>query len=300
MRAADKTKETPIGKVVEAVAEPATGEVVAMGEDFLEVDELGPDHDDFSEITEQALVPADIEACAKGIPVRISERRAESRTGRRATLPSGIPAMLAKSMVMIGEGGRRDPAAPRALETHEVTRPIEDNNLAGLVDRSAAPSAGLPVGSPHGQLRRHVEALIANARACMDAGDLGGAVLAADEIMAECESAPPPGLRDVLDPARPLLGRIYSASVGLLNEIPVLARSEREIAALGLDEKTMVLISWIDGRMTLGQIFNASQIPSPEAFGITAALMRAGIMGAAPPADGTDSARPWLSLLSKS
>jgi hypothetical protein len=314
IKVADQNEQPAGGAATGAVIDSTegTGEItveriVAMDDDFLEFDEASVEGDELSEITERALDPVAIEARASGVPMKRIETRGDSRTGRRATVPSGIPAILAKSMTLVADESR-DPAAPDAADPRVITRPIEDTNLAGLVGRTGGRPPGKPTGNPakraaedpHAQLRRQVEALISQARTCIDLGDVGGAVLAADDAMAECECAPHPGLRDLIDPVRPLFRQIYSASVGLLNEVPVLGRSEAEIRAMGLDDRDLALLSQIDGVMTLGQIANALKIPSPEALRMTARLVGQGIISADAVIEGPAAVRPWLGLFRKS
>jgi hypothetical protein len=57
--------------------------------------------------------------------------------------------------------------------------------------------------------RQRAAQRIDDARAAFDAGDLGTAVAAAEEALREADEAPPPGIVEVIEPARPLLTRVF-------------------------------------------------------------------------------------------
>jgi hypothetical protein len=193
---------------------------------------------------------------------------------RRATVASPIPAKLAESM-----GTVRDPAAPEIEQPHEVTRRVDDTTERTPAEAGqSASSAPLEPLVDDDSAQGRVAAMIRRARACMAAGNLGGAVLAADQAMAEAAKAPPPGLNDLIEPARPLFDQIFISYVGLLGRVPVRARADDDLAGAPLDGRTAALLSRIDGRLTLEQLFRASQIPPVEAVGIAAALLQAGII----------------------
>ena len=103
-------------------------------------------------------------------------------------------------------------------------------------------------------------------------GDAG----AAEGAMREAEEAPPPGIVEVIEPARPLLARVFAAYVGPLGGVPVLAPRAAEIARTRLGEQERRLIGRIDGLRTLEELFDGSGLGSTDALRIAARLIRAG------------------------
>jgi hypothetical protein len=211
-----------------------------------------------------------------------SGAQAQSRA-RRATVVSPIPAMLAQSMGRVPEPS--GPAgAPRAtVSAHtEITRPIVETAAPATPARTNG-SSGYDIEvvevleTPLTPARKRALELIERARACHAKGDLPGAVLAADEVLAGSESRTSP-MADLIESARPLFDRIFASYVGLLGEVPVMARSDQEIASLALDDKTRALLSRVDGKLTLEKLLAVSKIPPVEAMRIAASLMSAGII----------------------
>jgi hypothetical protein len=80
----------------------------------------------------------------------------------------------------------------------------------------------------------------------------------------------------VIEPARPLLTRVFAAYVGSLAERPVLAPRASEIARERLGERERGLISRIDGLRSLEELFDGSGLGSTDALRITARLIRTG------------------------
>lgn len=251
------------------------GQVTAMGDEFVE---------DLEETTDRALAPDLFD----GEEEPTMERAvADPRTrARRATLVSPIPALMAETMRLVGDATQaraRDPAAP-AAQNHEITRRVQpapgapaaadgsgpSSYSVELIDEAAAASSSHP--------RQRAAALIERARTCLARGDLGGAVLAADEVMADGELTKAPGVSDLLEQARPLLDRIFVAYIGLLSEVPVMARSDDDIAGEPLDDKTRSLLARVDGVLTLEQLFSTCKIPAVDAVRIAASLLSTGII----------------------
>jgi len=217
---------------------------------------------------------------------------------RRITLMSPIPARIAEDMLSgkHGEGGDltpvhgtmsatvrapRDPAAP-----DRNARPPEAEDNAEQHTRRLGQSDKQPLGSGSGRVtsaeagiapwRQRAAALIDLARAALDEGDLTAAVNAAEGAMREADEAPPPGIVEVIEPARPLLARVFAAYVGPLGGVPVLAPRAAEIARVRLGERERALIARIDGARTLEELFDGSGVGSTDALRIAARLIRAG------------------------
>jgi hypothetical protein len=216
---------------------------------------------------------------------------------RRVTLTSPIPAQIAEEMLSEKHGddltpahgtmsaavrAARDPAAPDQL-TRPLGHPEDDDEQH---TRRVGDSDKQPLGSGSGRVapseagiapwRQRAAALIDGARAALDEGDLTAAVNAAEGALREADEAPPPGIVEVIEPARPLLARVFAAYVGPLGGVPVLAPRAAEIARARLGERERALIARIDGTRTLEELFDGSGVGSTDALRIAARLIRAG------------------------
>ena len=215
---------------------------------------------------------------------------------RRITLTSGIPAQIAEEMLSTKHGNdltpvhgtmsgavraARDPAAP-----DQRARRLDAEDDAEQHTRRVGDSDKQPLGSGSGRVtsaeagiapwRQRAAALIDVARAALDEGDLTAAVNAAEGALHEADEAPPPGIVEVIEPARPLLARVFAAYVGPLVGVPVLAPRAAEIARVRLGERERALIARIDGMRTLEELFDGSGVGSTDALRIAARLIRAG------------------------
>jgi hypothetical protein len=201
---------------------------------------------------------------------------------RRITLTSMVSAQMAEQMRADGagdDGPGRDPAAPepdrpaaRGEDEDQQTRRV------GESDRQRLGTGSNRTVEPDGIARRRqrAAALIDRARAALDDGDLTTAVDAAEGALRDADEAPPPGIVEVIEPARPLLARVFAAYVGSLSEVPVLAPRAAEIARDRLGERERALIGRIDGLRTLEELFDGSGMGSTEALRIAARLIRTG------------------------
>ena len=216
---------------------------------------------------------------------------------RRVTLTSPIPAQLAEDMLSDKHDedpptlpgtmsavvrAARDPAAPaqhtRRLgdaedEAEQHTRRVGDSDKQKL-----GPGSGKVAPSEAGiaPWRQRAAALIDQARAALDEGDLTAAVTAAEGALQEADEAPSPGIVEVIEPARPLLARVFAAYVGPLGGVPVLAPRAAEIARARLGDRERALIGRIDGGRTLEELFDGSGVGSTDALRIAARLIRSG------------------------
>jgi hypothetical protein len=190
---------------------------------------------------------------------------------RRSTIASPIPAMLAESMGGSAGAPGRDPAAPVAQRT-EQTRRVGDTGRQRVAPSpsSAAVDAGI---APH---RQRAARLIDEARAALDAGDLTLAVAAVEEALCEADEAPPPGIIEVIEPARPLVTRVFASYVGPLSGVPVLAPRAQEIGRARLADRERALLVRIDGMRTFEELFDGWGLGSTDALRIAARLLRAG------------------------
>jgi hypothetical protein len=211
----------------------------------------------------------------KAVEVESEQRR------RRSTLVSPIPAMVAEWMRKETGGGvpvARDPdGSEQGIGDH--TRPLAISSEQEHFDaeHDAAYTVEL-VDDGNAERRQRAARLIDRARACLESHDVPSAVEAAEGALDEADQAAPPGIVEVIEPARPLLTRIFATYVGSLTEVPVLARRLDEIAGMALDERQRSMIGCIDGIRSLDQIFDGARVPSADALRITASLMRAGVI----------------------
>ena len=198
---------------------------------------------------------------------------------RRQTVISSIPAQLAKSMM----NEPREAGTPTALAT-QPTRPVADSSQADPT--GARPTAEvfdtysveLLDDEPELPPRDHIQSLISRARTLMEAGNLGGAVITADQTLVEAGKAPQTEVADLVKAARPLFDRIFAAYVGLLTQTPVRLRSDADLVGQELGERTKYLLSHIDGRQTLEQLANGIGMAPVEAMKIAASLLAASII----------------------
>jgi hypothetical protein len=190
---------------------------------------------------------------------------------RRVTLTSPIPAIIADSIVRERSiTPRRDPAAPR-LEAVEQTRRVGDSDP---VRSGSGPTFKADVGVA--PWRQRAAQRIDAARAALDAGDLSAAVTAAESALREADEAPPPGIVEVIEPARPLLNRVFTTYIGPSTGLPILAPRADEIARQHLGERERAVLRRIDGNRTLEGLFDGSGLGSMDALRMVARLIRSG------------------------
>jgi hypothetical protein len=215
------------------------------------------------------------------IPAQLAEEMLSGGTDAdRPTIPGTIPATMSAAV-----RAARDPAAPQQRPADQHTRRLGDEDeehhtrRVGDSDRQRlGPGSGkvTPAEASIAASRQRASALIDEARAALDDGDLTAAVTAAEGALREADEAPPPGIVEVIEPARPLLARVFAAYVGPLGGVPVLAPRAAEIARTRLGEPERALISRIDGLRTLEELFDGSGLGSTDALRIAARLIRAG------------------------
>jgi hypothetical protein len=237
-------------------------------------------------------IDTDTEAGARPRRVANTMKTAEIDVLRdkRATVISPIPAILAEEMMRSGSpptpaptgssapavpaapASPRDPAAPvPERRERERTRRVGDS------DQHAAPQgAASPVDAGVAGRRQRAAARIDEVRAALDAGELTQAVLAAEGAMRESDDAPPPGIVEVIEPARPLLTRAFATYVGPLGGVPVLAPRAYEIARARLGDAERAVMVRIDGVRSLEELFDGSGLGSTDALRIAARLLQAG------------------------
>jgi hypothetical protein len=216
------------------------------------------------------------------IPAQLAEEMLSGETdGDRPTIPGTIPATMSAAV-----RAARDPAAPQQRPQDQHTRRLGEGEDEEHHTRRVGDSDRQRLGQGSGKVtpseagisasRQRASALIDEARAALDEGDLTAAVTAAEGALRESDEAPPPGIVEVIEPARPLLARVFAAYVGPLGGVPVLAPRAAEIARARLGEQERALIGRIDGLRTLEELFDGSGLGSTDALRIAARLIRAG------------------------
>ena len=291
---AQERSATPPEPEGSSPARAATGEwdgkVVAMDDDFVELDEN----------TERAAVPAMRMRPSRSPRVRRAMRTCRASAARPSSRP--FPRSWRSPWATI-----RDPAGPA------VVRPWSEVRDPVLPPPSGTPRSHTPVYSCADASRGHapgraeevatlesdesidtysveffdepamppleqVRSLVESARSHMDRGNLGAAVIAADQALAEAGKTSENEVVDLVKTSRPLFDRIFAAYVGLLSQVPVRARSDEEIAGQELGERTRYLLNSIDGKQTLEQLAVTTGIPPVEAMKLAASLLAAGIV----------------------
>jgi hypothetical protein len=264
-------------------------------------EELGPDDapGPAEEVSLEGFEGEDSDGRPHTIGADMDTAQVDLSRDRRVTLTSPIPAQIAEEMLS-GETDEdrptlpgtmsqavraaRDPAAPQRRPQEQHTRRLGDGEDEEQHTRRVGDSDRQRLGSGSGQVtpseagiaaaRQRAAALIDEARAALDEGDLTAAVTAAEGAMHQADEAPPPGIVEVIEPARPLLARVFAAYVGPLGGVPVLAPRAAEIARTRLGEQERLLIGRIDGLRTLEELFDGSGLGSTDALRIAARLIR--------------------------
>ncbi|MDB4980463.1 MAG: hypothetical protein JWM82_1215 [Myxococcales bacterium] len=197
---------------------------------------------------------------------------------RRDTLTSPISALLAESMTDVSDGRTpRDPAAPQP-EGRDLTRRLGDSDRQ-RTGRDVSPGHAVEVANdPNAQHRVRAARLLDQARALMESGALLGAVVAAEQALDEVERAVAPGIAEVIEPARPLLAKVFATYVGPLEEVPVLGRRIESLPSHLLDERRRAVLSLVDGKRNLAQILDAARLSGTEGLRVLATLMRENIV----------------------
>jgi hypothetical protein len=271
-----RVRESPFALAHEAA------ETVELGDILVDDDDITPTSNRTA--TTHAAVPEDdhsrktTDQSGRLDTLRTAEINLER--DRRNTLTSPISALIAESMSDVSEvTAGRDPAAPRPESQggHELTRRVGDS------DRAPTPrerSQGYKVevsNDPNARARMRAAHLIDQARALLSSNALAGAVVAAEQAFDEAERAAPPGIAEVIEPARALFAQIFSAYVGPLDEVPVMAKRMQDIPASALDDRRRAVIGLVDGVRSLGQILDGARLHG-DGLRIAASLLRAGII----------------------
>jgi hypothetical protein len=259
----------------------ATGDDIELGDIVVEDDADITPTSNRTATTHAAVADDEHQRPTQDISGRVDTLRTaeiNAERDRRNTLTSPISALIAESMSDVSELAKgRDPAAPRP-EGHELTRRVGDS------DRQPTPreaSQGYRVeitNDPNARARLRAAHLIDQARALLASGALAGAVVASEQALDEAERAAPPGIAEVIEPARGLFAQVFSAYVGPLEEVPVMAKRMQDIPAMALDDRRRAVLNLVDGVRSLAQILDGARLHAGDGLRIAASLLRAGII----------------------
>jgi hypothetical protein len=168
---------------------------------------------------------------------------------------------------------QREEAAPEVPVFGEETRRL--GSEPHQADDSPVPSTiDLPNEDHATEMRVLASELVDHCRSMLDQNKVEAAVTAAESALREGERAPPPGIAEVIEPARPLFVRAFESYVGSMDQVPILAISEVALASQGLDHRAGFLLSRIDGLMTIEHLLDIAGMSRFEALRILSSLLR--------------------------
>jgi hypothetical protein len=195
---------------------------------------------------------------------------------RHPTLESPIPQLLAQiTSPEWSPPTERDDGAPEAPVFGEETRRL--GSEPHMTEPSGPALMDLPSDDHDhaAEMRALASELVDRCRTLFERAKFEQAVAAAESALREGERAPPPGIAEVIEPARPLFERVFAAYLGSLEQVPILAISEGVLTTQGLDHKAGFMLSLVDGMMTLEHLLDIAGMPRFEALRILASLLRA-------------------------
>jgi hypothetical protein len=200
---------------------------------------------------------------------------------RHPTLESPIPQLLAQITAPEWQPPpgddieeERDEAAPEAPVFGDETRRLgsEPHNTE---DSGRVPQTiDLPSEDQATEMRVLAGELVDRCRTMLEKGKLEAAVAAAESALREGERAPPPGIAEVIEPARAIFERAFEGYVGSLEQVPILAISEGVLASQGFDHRVGFLLSLIDGVVSIEALLDIAGMPRFEAIRILSLLLR--------------------------
>lgn len=215
---------------------------------------------------------------------------------RRDTVESPIPQFLAalterkSDKITVPDEhalqGGADAAAPnRELRLHADSGKVagQEKMPASETDIPAAADTleDLPVHAE--DVRASAEELLGECRTSLGENRAGPAALAAELALQLAERAPPPGVDDLVDPARALFERAFRAFMGNPHACPIRAVPTETLSEHGLDERAAFLMSRMDGMTSVADLIDSSGLKRFDAVRVLAALRRAKAIDILPP-----------------
>jgi hypothetical protein len=214
---------------------------------------------------------------------------------RRDTVESPIPQFLAAlterksdKIAVPDERAANGPAAApsdHALRLRATAdKPAE--RKASPASETDVPAAAdtledLPVHAE--DVRASAEELLGECRTALGENRASPAALAAELALQLAERAPPPGVDDLVDPARALFERAFRAFLGNPHACPIRAVPTETLTEHGLDERAAFLMSRMDGMTSLADLIDSSGFRRFDAVRVLAALRRAKAIDILPP-----------------
>ena len=218
---------------------------------------------------------------------------------RRDTIESPIPQFLAalterksdKVTVPVETGARvastiDDRSTPKlklGMDAMASSPGSHEVSLPPLTDGAAASDTleDLPMHAE--DVRASAAELLGECRSALGENRAGPAALAAELALQLAERAPPPGVDDLIDPARALFERSFRAFMGNPMACPIRAIPTETLSDHGLDERAAFLMSRMDGMTSLADLIDSSGLKHFDAVRVMAALRRAKAIDILPP-----------------
>jgi hypothetical protein len=239
------------------------------------------------------LNPRDVQAkrLAEFARARVAEIDSGRHTppSRRDTVESPIPQFLAalterksEKLAVIGSDEPKPTGAE--LRRKEATpRPAERKRQPSVSDPATAADTleDLPVHAE--DVRASANELLGECRAALGENRAGPAALAAELALQLAERAPPPGVDDLIEPARALFERAFRAAIGNPHACPIRAIPTETLTEHGLDQRAAFLMSRMDGMTSLADLVDSSGLRHFDAIRVLAALRRAKAVDLLPP-----------------
>jgi hypothetical protein len=256
--------------------------------------EHGRVHDALSDWeTAVRLNPRDLQArrLADFARIRVAEIDSGRHTppSRRDTVESPIPQFLAalterKSEKLSVAGS--DEAKPEAAPRPGPPPPPRPDRQRAITTSPDAPAAAdtledLPVHAE--DVRASAQELVGECRTALGENRPGPAALAAELALQLAERAPPPGVDDLIEPARALFERAFRACLGNPHACPIRAIPAETLIEHGLDQRAAFLMSRMDGMTSLADLIDSSGLKRFDALRVLAALRRAKAIDLLPP-----------------
>jgi len=232
---------------------------------------------------------------------RVNEIDAGRHTppSRRDTVESPIPQFLAAlterksdkiAVPSLEEAWNAKPAATSASPRKKSHLDGESNATDGREERDTDDSPRQTAADTLEDLPMHAEdvrtsanELLGECRTALGENRAGPAALAAELALQLAERAPPPGVDDLIEPARALFERSFRAFLGNLNGCPIRSLPTETLADHGLDERAAFLMSRMDAMTSMADLVDSSGLKRFDAVRVLAALRRAKAIDILPP-----------------
>lgn len=202
--------------------------------------------------------------------------RAHRAMARRQTIESPIPQFLAPMTApAFAEPGRQEGAPEKAI-LDESTRRVGSDAVSVSGGKVPATAEARTADSASGARVRAAD-LVDLCRVELERGNLGEAAQAAEHALREADSAPAPGITEVIEPARPLFEQVFATYLGPTpRKIPISSGIADRLPANEMDPRAAFLLSRIDGTLTVEQVLEVAGMSRFEALRVLAKLVKLG------------------------